>query len=134
MNHEHDELHITLRHINGSWHVVARGLYVEYTHQHPFRDHRMACRLVKKVDEAIDHGRSLDLTFWDSDFPSEWKPLSNLPSDYPPVVDLSRLSGDDYLRAAQPLHDTVGPFFVDRKDPLARELRHLPPSELVAFY
>ena len=67
MNRENDELHVTLRRIDGAWHVVADDGDVEHTHQHPFADRWKAWRLVEEIRDALDRGRLLNLAFWESE-------------------------------------------------------------------
>jgi hypothetical protein len=66
MDRENDELHVTLRRIDGAWHVVAADGDLEHTHQHAFAEHRKAWRLVEEIRDALSHGRNLNLVFWES--------------------------------------------------------------------
>ena len=61
MNRENDEPFITLRRIDGAWHVVADDGDVEHTHQHAFADRWKAWRLVEEIRDALSHGRFLNL-------------------------------------------------------------------------
>lgn len=66
MHRENDELHVTLRRIDGAVHVVATDGDVEHTHQHAFADRRKAWRLVEQIREATSLGRCLNLAHWES--------------------------------------------------------------------
>ena len=141
MNHAcYWELEFTFRRIHCCWHAVVRGASAEYTHKHPFRSPQKALDFLRRVEESIFNAPSLNLEcslnleFWDRALLSERKPMTRIPADYPPAIDMTRLRWDDYLKAVKELHPAVVPFFIRRKDPSARELRGLPPSEVVVFY
>jgi hypothetical protein len=66
MNRENDELHITVRRVDGAWHVVADDGDIEHTHKHAFANRRKAWLLVEEIRDALSRGRCLNLALWES--------------------------------------------------------------------
>lgn len=61
-----NELFLTVRRIDASWHVVARDQNLEYTHQQGFARSKDALGLQDEIRAGLDRAVPLNLADWES--------------------------------------------------------------------
>ncbi len=71
MHRDDNDLFLTVRRIDGAWHVVACDDELEHTHEHPFRSRKKAFALVGEIRAALRCGRDLDLARWQTEVLSD---------------------------------------------------------------
>lgn len=60
-----DHLRLRVRRFDGRWRLTASDWQLEHTHRHPFPSREAAERFKKRVRQALEDGRDLDLAHWE---------------------------------------------------------------------